>query len=252
MFEIINEVKTYYEVKGDRPKALILLHGWGQNSQMMDFIAEGMKEHFTVYNLDFPGFGQSDQPPRAWDCDDYTEHLRSFCLKLKIDNPLIVAHSFGCRIALRYAYKYGALKMCLTGAAGLRDDRGLDYYFRIYSYKAAKTLLSIGPLKKYRDRLLKKAGSEDYRNSSGVMRATFVKVVNSDVKDILPKIKTETLLVFGENDTATPLKKGQLMEKLMPDATLVVFAGDDHFAYFHQPIRFIRVLEAFLRSEYVD
>lgn len=252
MFEIIAGVKTYYEVKGNHPKVMVLLHGWGQNTQMMDFIAEGMKEHFTVYNIDFPGFGQSEQPPEAWDCDNYTEHLRAFCLNHGIENPIFVAHSFGCRIALRYAYRYGALKMCLTGAAGLLDDRGLDYYFRIYSYKAAKALLSIGPLKKYRDRLMKNAGSEDYRNSSGVMRATFVKVVNSDVKDILPEINTETLLVFGENDTATPLKKGKQMEKMMPNAALVVFEGDDHYAYFHQALRFIRVLEAFLRSEYVD
>ena len=50
----------------------------------------------------------------------------------KIENPIIVAHSFGCRVAIRYAYKYPVLKMVLTGAAGIRDKRTLKYYFKTY------------------------------------------------------------------------------------------------------------------------
>ena len=63
-------------------------------------------------------------------------------------------------------------------------------------------------------------------------------------------IKAETLLVFGSNDEATPVEKGKIMEKLMPDATLVVFENDDHYAYFHEAQRFNLVLDAFLRSDY--
>ena len=140
--------------------------------------------------------------------------------------------------------------MVLTGAAGIRDKRGLDYYAKVYSYKLGKKILSLKPFEKYRDSLTKNAGSEDYRNSSGVMRQTFVKVVNEDLKDLLPSIKAETLLVFGENDEATPVEKGKMMEKLMPDAALVIFENDDHYAYIHQAQRFLLVLDAFLRSDY--
>ena len=97
---------------------------------------------------------------------------------------------------------------------------------------------------------MKNAGSDDYRNTSGVMRSTFVKIVNEDLKPLLNEIDTETLLVFGENDEATPVAKGKLMEKLMPNAALVVFENDDHFAYFHQAQRFNMVLDAFLGGDY--
>ena len=73
--------------------------------------------------------------------------------------------------------------MVLTGAAGVRDDRGIDYYAKVYGYKLGKKILSLKPFEKYKDRFIKNAGSEDYRNSSGVMRSTFVKVVNEDLKD---------------------------------------------------------------------
>ena len=243
-------INLHYERYGEKGRPVLLLHGWGQNCEMMAFIGEFLKSHFIVYNFDLPGFGESDDPPETWGTEDYCLFLHRFCEEEDIEDPIIIGHSFGCRIALRYAYLYPVRKMVLTGAAGLRDKRGLDWYLRTYTYKAGKKLITIGPLKQYREKLANKAGSEDYRNATGIMRSTFVKVVNDDVRDLLPSIKTETLLVFGEKDEATPVEKGKEMEKLMGNATLVTFAGDDHYAYFHQADRFNRVLDAYLKEDY--
>lgn len=239
-------LNIHYEKSGILGKNVLLLHGWGQNTQMMAYIENFLSKHFVVYNIDFPGFGQSSEPDVAWDCDDYTSFLHEFCVLNNIDNPIIIGHSFGCRIALRYAYKYGAYKMVLTGAAGLKNKHNFIWYIKTYSYKLAKKILPKDIVNKYAE----KVGSNDYKNTSGVMRQTFVKVVNSDVKPILKDIKSETLLVFGEYDDQTPVDMGKTMEKLMPNATLVVFEKDDHFAYFNQADRFNRVLDAFLRSDY--
>ena len=243
---VIKDLNIYYEKLGRKGKKVVLLHGWGQNTEMMAFIADFLKQHFIVYNIDFPGFGKSDEPTSAWSCDDYTEFLRDFCLKNKIDNPIFIAHSFGCRIAIRYAYRYGAFKMALTGAAGIRDKRTISWYIKTYSYKLAKKILPKSILDKYQN----KVGSTDYKNANGVMRQTFVKVVNDDITELLPSINCETLLVFGENDEATPVAKGRMMEKLMPNAALVIFENQDHYAYFNEAQRFNLVLDAFLRSEY--
>ncbi len=246
----IDEIDLHYEEYGDHGRDVLLLHGWGQNTEMMAFIGEFLKSHFHVYNLDLPGFGQSGEPTSAWGSEEYCEFVKHFCDEKGICDPIIIGHSFGCRIALRYASRYPVHKMVLTGAAGVRDKRGVDYYLKVYSYKLGKKILSLKPFEQYKEQLTKNAGSEDYRNSSGVMRQTFVKIVNEDLTPILKDAKAETLLVFGENDDATPVEKGKLMEKLMPDATLVVFENDDHYAYFHQANRFCLVLDAFLRSDY--
>ena len=246
----IDGIDLNYQKSGKKGKSVLLLHGWGQNMQMMSFIADFLKQHFIVYNFDLPGFGQSDEPTRAYSVEDYADLLYEFVTKKKIDNPIIIAHSFGCRIAIRYAYKHPVHKMVLTGAAGIKDKRGIDYYFRVYTYKLGKKILSLKPFEKYKEKFMKNAGSEDYRNTSGIMRQTFLKVVNDDVKDILPEINVETLLVFGENDEATPVSKGKMMEKLMPDAALVIFENDDHYAYINEAQRFNMVVDAFLRSDY--
>lgn len=245
----IKGINTYYEDSGSGKYTLLLLHGWGQNSEMMKAIAQFFVAKFRVINLDFPGFGKSDEPNYPYSVEDYSNHLKELLTLLKVDKPLIVAHSFGCRVALHYALKWPVQKLVLTGAAGLKDTHHLDYYLKTYAYKLGKKILSYKPLKPLLRKLENKVGSSDYKAASGVMRQTFVKVVNDDVKPFLKDIKVVTLLVFGDKDLATPLFKGEVMAKLMPNATLIVFENDDHYAYFHQAYRFNRVLEAFFGDE---
>ena len=244
----IDDLSIYYEKKGNKGKDVILLHGWGQNTTMMDYIASFLCKHFKVYNLDLPGFGKSSEPKEAMSIEEYVEVVKKFADAKKIKEPIFIGHSFGCRIALLYAYKYPVHKMVLTGAAGIRPKHGLKWYLKTYTYKLGKLVLK--PFKGLEEKFKKNAGSLDYRDASPVMRGTLVKTVNFDITPYLKDIKPETLLVFGDKDEATPLWQGKKMESMMPNATLVVFEGDDHYAYFHQGDRFNRVLEAFLKVDY--
>ena len=250
-FADINGVRTAYLEEGSG-RDMVLLHGWGQNKEMMQAVFDHFKDRFHVVSIDFPGFGESDDPPEAWGVPDYEKHLEGFVRQLGLRNMILIGHSFGCRVAIRYAADHPeeVYKMCLTGAAGIRDERGIDYYLKVYSYKVGKKILSLKPFEKLKDKLTANAGSTDYRNASGVMRGTLVKVVNEDLSDLLPYIDVETLLVFGEKDDVTPVEKGRKMEKLMPDAALVIFENDDHFAYINEAARFNLVLDAFLRRDY--
>ena len=187
----IDDLNVYYEKSGTKGRKVLLLHGWGQNTSMMAYIGEHLKKKFIVYNIDFPGFGQSDEPKKPWGVNEYKELIRNFCIKKKIDNPIIIGHSFGCRVALKYAHDYDVYKMVLTGAAGIRPKRGVDYYIKVYSYKLMKKILSLKFLNKYKDKLEKNAGSSDYQNTSGIMRASFVKIVNEDLRPILKDIDTD-------------------------------------------------------------
>lgn len=239
-------VKTAYIEAGNGPD-MILLHGWGQNKEMMLAIMDHFVGRYHVYSLDFPGHGESDDPDCAWGVPEYEEFLEDFIRRKDIQTPVIVAHSFGCRVAIRYAaVHHDVKKMCLTGAAGIKPKHGLDYKIRTSAYKAGKWFLKATHNEEKLKELQANAGSEDYRNAKGIMRPTFVKVVNDDVTPILGDVTCPVLLVWGDQDTAAPLWMGQEMEKKMPDAGLAIFEGDDHWAYWHQPDRFNRVLDIFL------
>lgn len=60
---------------------------------MMDFIAQSLKEHFKVYNIDLPGFGRSEEPKTAYSIEDYVEMLRQFVELNQIENPILIGHS---------------------------------------------------------------------------------------------------------------------------------------------------------------
>ena len=252
MYIDIDGINCRYMIYGDKGRPVVLLHGWGQNLEMMASIAEFLKEHFKVYSLDLPGFGKSSEPYRAFSVKDYADYLHKFLVELEVSEPIIIAHSFGSRIAFHYAYNHAVHRMCLTGAAGLRPPHGIIWYLRTYSYKLAKHIILASPFKGILKKLQDNVGSVDYRSASGLMRETLVKVVNDDVKDLLPHIDVETLLVFGSEDEATPLTSARRLEKLLPNATLVIFEGDDHYAYFHQAARFNAVLDAFLKRDYYE
>lgn len=249
-FTEIKGVKTAYIEEGNG-NDVILLHGWGQNKEMMIRIFDHLKDRFHVYSLDFPGFGESDDPPEAWGVPEYRDFLSEFIEQNGIVKPILIGHSFGCRVAIRYAAQYpdNVRKMCLSGAAGIRPKHGLDYQIRTKAYKAGKWFLKATGQNEKLEELQNKSGSEDYRNAKGVMRPTFVKVVNDDVSDILKDVTCSVLLVWGDQDTAAPLWMGKMMEEKMPDAGLAIFEGDDHWAYWHQADRFNRVLDIFLKGD---
>ena len=246
----VDGIKVAYEEEGSG-RAVILMHGWGQNKEMMSAIFMHLKNSFRVISLDFPGFGDSEEPKEAWGVPDYELFFVHFLKQLNVEKPILIGHSFGCRVAIRFAADYpeDIHKMCLTGAAGILPKRGLDYHIKTKAYKTGKWLLKVTGQTKKLEELQKNAGSEDYRNASGIMRPTFVKVVNDDVSPILKDVKCPVLLVWGDLDTAAPLWMGQQMEKEMADAGLAIFEGDDHFAYWHQPDRFNRVLDVFLEKD---
>lgn len=245
----IKNVLTHYEVSGETGKPVVLLHGWGQNVAMMNPIAQHLKDRFVVYNIDLPGFGESGKPIEAWSVYDYADFVKEFCLYNKIENPIIIGHSFGVRLAIIYASKNPCNKLVFTGGAGIKNKHGLDYYIKVYSYKACKKVLSFLHLNKTLENLQKNSGSSDYQSLTGAMRESFVKIVNEDLSYLLKDIKCETLLVWGDKDEDTPLWMGQKMEKEIPNAGLAIFENDDHFAYWHQMNRFLAVIDIFLKGE---
>ena len=247
-YRTIHGVKTAYWEEGTG-RDMILLHGWGQNKEMMGQIFEHFKDRFHVFSLDFPGFGESDAPEDVWGVPEYAEFLTDFIREFSLEEPILIGHSFGCRVAIRYAAVHPVRKMCLTGAAGIRPKHDLGWHVRTKTYKAGKWLLKVTGNKEKLEELQKNSGSEDYRNAQGIMRQIFVKVVNDDVSDILKDVKCPVLLVWGEFDDAVPLWMGKQMEQEMPDAGLAVFEGDDHWAYWHQAARFNTVLDIFLKED---
>ncbi len=100
-----------------------------------------------------------------------------------------------------------------------------------------------------REKFIKKFRSKDYKNSPEVLRRTMSIILNEDQREYLSKIKAPTLLIWGEDDTATPISDAKIMEKLIPDAGLVSYKKSGHFSYLDNLQNVNIVMNEFLKQE---
>ena len=247
----IDGQQLVYEKTG-QGAPLILMHGWGCNHTTVASIAAVAAASHTVYSVDFPGFGDSPEPPAVWGVEEYTRLIEKMAERLGLEAPVLVGHSFGGRVGLLMASRRRVSKLILVDGAGLKPRRPLKYYWKVYSFKAMKRLMQLvfGRERAAEKIELQRArrGSADYQAASPRMRAILSKVVNKDLTPVVPSIKAPTLLIWGEEDTATPMYMARKLEQLIPDAGLVSFPGCGHYSFLDNPRQFAAVLKSFLNS----
>ena len=233
---------------------VILMHGWGCSVKTVASIAGALEDGRRIISVDLPGHGESSEPPllpdgSPWGVYEYSELIEELAKALNLHNPSLIGHSYGGRVAIVFASRNDVEKVVLVDAAGIKPKRPLKYYLKVYSFKLMKKLAPIiYGKKKAAEKIEKrrgKAGSADYRNSSPVMRMVMSKSVNQDLRHHLPDIKAPALLIWGENDTATPLSDAKLMESLIPDAGLACFKGAGHYSFLDNPGQFRAVIRSF-------
>jgi len=250
----IDGISLNYIVEGSG-KDILVIHGWGANINTIMPIVNILKDKFRVHAIDLPGFGLSSQPKEVINSFQYAEIIKKYIDKMGIDKITLIGHSFGGKLSIILGSKYPELveKIVLIDSAGLIPKRGPKYYIKVYSFKTLKLLYKnlffwIKDDEKL-GKLYKKFGSTDYKEASGVMRKILVTVVNENLFPLLNKIKAPTLLIWGENDTATPLYMGKIMEKEIKDSGLIVFEGAGHYAYLDDFRRFSIIVRNFLEYD---
>jgi len=241
-------------------KPLIILHGWGSSSQVMIPISEQLSDSRTCYLLDFPGFGNSPEPPLPFSIDHYADVVEQFIKEQDFESVDFLVHSFGGRVILklltRNQIKKKIEKILITGGAGMKPKRKPSFYFKKYLAKSLKVPFNLLPgnlqkkgLKRLRDTSLWRIlGSADYQKLSGVMRETFVKSVSEHLDDLLYEIDHEILLLWGNDDNATPLYQAKRMNRGLKNSALITIENAGHYAFLDKPKRFAAIADAFFKG----
>lgn len=235
----IDNVEVNYIQYGEGSDVL-LLHGWGQNIQMMRPLGDNLCSNHRITIIDFPGFGESDEPPEAWTVRDYAVLVEKLVEKLNIKKPTVIGHSFGGRVAIYFSADNPIDKLVLFGSPCMKEKEELTLSVRIL-----KKIKKLPGMDKFGDFMKQYIGSPDYRAASPIMRQTLVNVVNEDLASFARKIEEPTLLIWGEHDEAVPVEEARELEKIMIDAALIVLPGT-HYAYLENLGQVINILNNFI------
>ena len=232
-------------------KPLLLLHGWGTSLDAFAAMIADLGRSFAVTAFDFPGHGGSDMPPATWAVDDFAAMTLEAMAGLGLERASILGHSFGGRVAIKLAAAHPDRvdRLVLVDAAGVPPRRTAG---RVLKRAASRFANALGrhlgrPGNAVRRRIVGRIASPDYVNA-GPLRDTFLAIVKEDLRPFMVRIACPTLLVWGESDDDTPLADGRAMEKLIPDATLLVLKNAGHFSYLDQYGRFRLAVIPFLNG----
>jgi pimeloyl-ACP methyl ester carboxylesterase len=251
LFIKIDDLRIHYEVFGNGEN-IVLLPGWGCNANHWAKVSDYLSVRFKVWVLDLPGFGLSSKPISPWGTKEYAMLVAKFLQELKIQNPILLGHSFGGKIAFYLVAKdlIDVKKLILVASSGIKAKKTISQVSKIWAYKILKKIAFCPPfnifLKPFVINYQNRIGSTDYRNAEGIMRTILVKLVNEDFQDLLTKIKIPTLLIWGALDMNTKLMCGELMQKLIPNSQLIVFPHAEHFPHLSHFKEFVTNLDQFL------
>lgn len=256
MYININNINLYYEKYGTKKQNILILPGWGNNRLTFNYLINYLKDYFTVYIIDYPGFGNTKFPNYDLTIYDYTNLIDQFITNLNINNPIIIAHSFGGRITavlcgyLKRKYK----KLLLIDVAGIKPKFNILSYLKVLSYKFLKKLkifLRKKDQKKYLKKLFNLYASNDYKELDNKIHKTFQNIVFENLEKYFSNIKTETLILWGEFDNITPFKNGIKINKLIKNSTLIKIDNTRHFPYIEKKYLVSRIIFEYIKKDII-
>lgn len=233
---------NYIQYGNDKGKDIVLLHGWGQNIEMMKPLGDLLADNYHITIIDLPGFGKSKEPATILDVGDYTEIVHDLLKSLNVVKPTLIGHSFGGRISIRYGASYDVEKLVLCGAPCVKTKKELTL-----KEKMLKSVKKLPGMEKLADIAKNYIGSTDYKNASPMMRDILVKVVGEDLSEYAKKIKVPVILIWGEYDEAVPLEEGRMLEKLLSDGAMIVLPGT-HYAYLENLYQVGAIINKFMEE----
>ncbi len=248
----VDGIDLFYKTAG-RGHPFLILHGWGASSiSWLRVVEEMAGKDCQIIIPDLPGFGKTLPPSKVWSSKEYTEFIVKFLKAIKIEQVFVLGHSFGGALSLRLAAEHGNIvkKLILNDAAIIREER-LNFrqkvskaLAKIGSKIASKT--SIYPI--FAKMVYAIAGNYDYYNANPLMKEIFKKVVSEDLAFFLPEVKQPTLVVWGENDRATPLADAFRVSESIDGSELKIVTGAGHNPHRTHPDKLSKIILKFLNK----
>ncbi|MFH1534015.1 MAG: alpha/beta hydrolase [Nitrospirota bacterium] len=221
---------------------ILVLHGWGGSKKSWDnFVGCFDNKRYKFFVPDLPGFGDEPAPDRPWYVHDYAEWVEKYMKKKKLVKPIIVAHSFGGRIAIKMCSKdkNAFSRLFLVAAAGIKRPPSMKVRVFTGVAKVGKFVLGLFKLQSvqtfFKKVVYKAAGTHDYEQATGTMKQTFKNIIDEDLKDLLDDIRVKTHIIWGDRDSYVPVADAKIMGKRIKGSTVEIIKHGKHGLHLQMP-----------------
>jgi len=236
-----------YQSSQKNNKTLVFLHGWGVDSRSWQPIVSPLiNQNYSVYLIDLPGFGQSQQPDEHFSLDNYADVVDQLITKVGLNNIVLVGHSFGGRITIKLGSKHAPYlkKIILVDSAGI-EKKSQSIKLKMLIAKILKPFFQPKTMQGLRKKIYSLIGAGEYLAIPELSKI-FGTVTGEDLTPILNKINQPTLIIWGDKDQTTPQKAAQIVNSEIKGSQLAIINNAGHFSFLDQPQKFINIIMKFI------
>jgi len=271
---VLHGHRVRFHRSGDGP-LLVLLHGIASTADTWAPVATGLAANHTVLAPDLLGHGASAKPRGDYSLGAYASGVRDLITALGYERATVVGHSLGGGIAMQFAYQFPERveRLVLISSGGL--GREVHPILRASTLPGSEIVLALlgrrwlrttgGAVGATLGRLGLRAGEDLAGVAAGLAslgdadaRGAFVHTARAAIDPGVQRVSATdrlylaahlpTLIVWGERDPIIPAAHGEAAHAAIPGSRLEIFAGAGHFPHREQPVRFVSLVEDFMRS----
>lgn len=253
----VNGLRIAYRRAGSGPP-VVLLHGFICDSRVWRPQIEGLSRDFDVMAWDCPGGGESSDPPEDYTMSQFADCLAGFLDEIGVPSAHLVGLSWGGTLIMEFNRRFPerVRSVVLAGTyAGWTGSLGRE---------AAEQRLArcLGESEKPADEWVPQWVPEAFSSSApkellneyAAIMSDFHPVgframsraVTPDFRDALSQIEAPTLLIWGDDDSRSPLSNAEMIRESIPGARFVVIEGAGHVSNMEQPERFNAEVRGFV------
>lgn len=258
--ELPNQVTLQYVEQGDSSGTpVMLLHGVTDSWHSFEPVLPHLPNSIRAFALSQRGHGDSSRPETGYHPRDFARDVAAFMDALKLESAVIVGHSMGSYVAQCFAIDDAerTLGLVLVGSfINCRDNPGL-VEFRNSAVSNLTDPIDPDFVREFQEStlaqpvpqtFLEMVVQESLKVPARVWRAAFEGLLEADFSGELGKIKSPTLIVWGERDAYFPRSDQEALASAIADSQLVVYANAGHALHWEEPDRFAVDLVGFVEA----
>ncbi|MCP3925598.1 MAG: alpha/beta hydrolase [Desulfobacterales bacterium] len=251
---------------------VILIHGLGQLGMKDWFtVIPDLEKNYHVIAIDLPGFGNSSASFLRFLPSHYAEVIAAISKQYINRKAIVIGHSMGGAVALRYSNLYGELvdKLIVVDAAGIIEKSAFIKYIAKFKFgddlpvfvqniidqlngfsssmiEAESKPASITHFLQKNDSAWKLLVSDSPNMNAALS------LVEEDFSQAVADLTVPVDIIWGEKDTVAPLRTGKVLNKQLTKARLQVIKGAGHMPMQSHHYEFIQALNIALTEPIAD
>ncbi len=253
-----------------KTKNVIILHGLYGASDNWVRIAKGINQDYSVYLPDHRNHGNSPHS-NEFNYDVLVEDLNNFINENKIENPILIGHSMGGKVAMNYNNKYAKKlkKLIIIDIAPKNYSNKIktDFHKQILETISQLDLTNYKNRAELKDEVEKLVSEKRHlhlilknirRTETAFEWKMNIKAISAELNNILNETftnkltstisKIETLFIKGENSDYLQEEDFNIIRRIYPNAQFVTIENSTHWLHAEQPEMLITKINAFIKE----